>query len=190
MVAYLDQYPLVTDFGSDIDKRNAGFRRFAIAAGIFDQIGDHAQQLGLVGQHIETGRNRHRDAQVFVVGYGIHGSIDDGIERDRCQLRRVRPRIVEEFVNDGVELRDVGRHVGACIDIGHAHFGFQPQARKRGAQIVRNASQHDDPVLLDFRQLLGHPVEADVDFADLAGGGFLVEQAGVEIAVAHAACSE
>ena len=78
----------------------------------------------------------------------------------------------------------------ARIRVGHAHLGFQPQARQRRAQVVRDAGQHHGAVLLDLGQLLRHAVEADVDLADLAGDGLLVEPAGVELAVAHAAGGE
>ncbi len=44
--------------------------------------------------------------------------------------------------------------------------------------------------VLDLGQLLGHAVEADVDLADFAGGHFLVEVAGVEVAAAHPAGGE
>ena len=57
----------------------------------------------------------------------------------------------------------------ARVLVGHAHLGFQPQARQRRAQVVRDAGQHDGAVLLDLGELLRHAVEADVDLADLAG---------------------
>jgi hypothetical protein len=62
----------------------------------------------------------------------------------------------------------------ARLGVGHAHLGFQPQARQRRAQVVRDAGQHHGAVLLDQR-LLGHAVEADVDLADLAGAGAFVQ---------------
>ena len=102
-------------------------------------------------------------------------------------MRRLGPGVVQKLVDDGVELADVGGHVFARILVGHAHLGFQAQAGQRRAQVVRNAGQHDDPVLLDLGQLLGHAVKADVDLANFAGGYFLIEQAGVEISITHAA---
>jgi hypothetical protein len=71
--------------------------------------------------------------------------------------------------------------------VSHTHLGLQPQARERRAQVMRDAGQHHRAVLLDLGQLLGHAVEADVDFADLAGGYLLVKVAGVEVAAAHPA---
>ena len=94
--------------------------------------------------------------------------------------------VVQEFVDGGVELHDVGHHVLARHVVHHAHLGLQPQAGQRRAQVVGDAGQHHRAVLLQLGQFLRHAVEADVDLADLAGDGFLVELAGVEVAISHA----
>jgi hypothetical protein len=73
------------------------------------------------------------------------------------------------------------------ILVGHAHLGFEAQARERRAQVVRDAGQHDGAVLLDLRQLIRHAVEADVDRADLVGAGPFVEPVRLVFAFAHLA---
>jgi hypothetical protein len=101
----------------------------------------------------------------------VDAGLDHVVQRHRLELGVVGAGVVEELVDDGVELVDVGRHVLARVGIGHAHLGFQAQARQRRAQVVRDAGQHDGAVLLDLGQLLRHAVEADVHLADLAGDG-------------------
>ena len=187
MVAHLDEHPLVARFGRDIDHGNAGLRRFAVAACVLQQVGDDSQQLDFIGQHSYAVFDGNVDLHVVVFGDGVERGFNHGAERHAFQLRRLGSGVVEKFVDDRVELLDVCNHVITGVRVGHTQFGFQPQARQRCAQIVRNTGQHDDAVLLNLGELLGHAVKADVDFTNLAGGDFLVEQAGVKVAVAHAA---
>ena len=91
--------------------------------------------------------------------------------------------VVQELVDGGVELNDVGHHVFAGDVVHHAHFGLEPQARQGRAQVVRNAGQHHRAVLFQFGQLLGHAVEADVHLADFAGHHLFVQVAGGEVSV-------
>ena len=95
--------------------------------------------------------------------------------------------VVQKLADDGVQLRNVGGHVGAGVRVGHTHLGLQPQPGQRGAQVMRNAGQHHRAVLLDLGQALGHAVKADVDLADLTGLHAFVQAAGLKIALAHAA---
>ena len=106
-------------------------------------------------------------------------------QRHLDQGEVVGARVVEEFVDDGVHLRDVGHHVFARFLVGHAHLGFQPQPGQRRAQVVRNAGQHLGAVLLDLGQLVGHAVEADVHLANLAGQRAFIQPGGLVVAVAH-----
>ena len=122
---------------------------------------------------------------VLVVLHRVGAGIDHVAQQHRLEVDVVGPRVVEELVDDGVELRDVGRHVVARVLVGHAHLGFEPQARQRRAQVVRDAGQHHGAVLLDLGELVGHAVEADVDRPDLVGAGALVEPVRLVFAFAH-----
>ena len=97
----------------------------------------------------------------------------------------VRPRVVHELVDDGVDLFDIGGHMFASGQVRNAEFGFQPKPCQGSTQIVRNAGQHDGAVLLDLCQLSRHAVEFDIHFADLAGGRRFIEFTAREIAVAY-----
>ena len=67
---------------------------------------------------------------------------------------------------------------------GHAaQLDFQPHARKRRAQVVRNAGQHELAVGLGLAQVFGHAVERGVQVADFerplfgqGGGRFTARQ--------------
>ncbi len=73
----------------------------------------------------------------------------------------------------------------ARLRVGHAHLGFQAQARKRRAQVVRDAGEHDGAVLVEFGELACHAIEADIDLADLMRADAFVQMAGLEVALAH-----
>ena len=186
MVAQFDQHPVLTAFGGNVHVGDAGVLCLAVAPRVFEQVGDHAGQFHFVGQHVEVFGHGHRDLQFAMVLHRIDAGRHHGMQVDRCQRDMVRPSVVEELVDRGVELHDVCHHVLAGHFIGHAHLGFQPQACERRAQVVRNARQHHGAVLLQLGQFLRHAVEADVHFADFAGHYFLVEVARCEVAVLDA----
>ena len=72
MVAQLDQHPVLAAFGDDVHMGDARVFGLAIAPGVFEQIGDHARQFHLVGQHVEVFGHGHRDLQFAVVLHRIH----------------------------------------------------------------------------------------------------------------------
>ena len=183
MVAQLDQHPALAALGDDVHAGDACFLGFAIAPGVFQQVGDHAGQLHFVGQHVQILGHVHGDLQFPVVLYGIYTGRNHRMQIDGCERDMVGPRVVEELVDGGVKLHDVGHHVLAGHFVVHAHLGFQPQPRQRRAQIVRNARQHHGAVLFQFGEFLGHAVEADVHLADFAGHHFFIQMAGSKIAI-------
>ena len=190
MVAHAQKYPVVPCFCGNVDQCNAGFSGFAIAPRVFQQVGNCTGQVHLVGQHHNVFFHVDGDAHVGVIGHRVSGSVYHAVERHRQQLRRLGPGVMQEFVDDAVQLGNVGRHVFARINIAHTQFGFQPQSGQRCSQIMRNTRQHDDAVLFDFRELFRHAVEADVDFTHLAGGHHFVQPAFSEIAIPQAAGGE
>ena len=76
------------------------------------------------------------DLQILVVLDGIDTAVQHFVEQHRLQAHPVGPGVVEEFVDGGVELGDVGHHVVACIGIGHTHLGFQAQPGEWRTQVV------------------------------------------------------
>ena len=120
-----------------------------------------------------------------MVLHGVQAGGHHIVQHDGLQQHIAGAGVVEKLVNGGVQLRNVGRHVLAGVVVGHTHLGFQAQAGQRRAQVVGDAGQHHRAVLLHFGQLVGHAVEADVDFADLAGDGLFVQVSGGKVAVAH-----
>ena len=150
MVAHLDQHPLVTGFSFNLYLGNAFARRLSIATCVFQQVGNHTGQFNRVSQNIDVLRNVDSHPHVVVVSHRINRGGHDFIEGHAFKPGGLGSGVFKELVNDGVKLRNVGRHVLAGVEVGHAQLGFQAQARQRGAQIVRNARQHDDPVLLYF----------------------------------------
>jgi hypothetical protein len=161
--------------------------RLAVAARVLEEVGDHARQLHLVGQHVEVFGHVHGDLQLAVVLHGIDAGGDHGVQVHGAEHdAMIGAGVVQELVDGGVELHDVGHHMLARHIVIDAHLGLQAQARQRRAQVVGDAGQHHGAVLLQLGQLLRHAVEADVDLADFAGHGLLVELAGVEVALAHA----
>ena len=186
VVAQAHQHPVLAGLDGDVDKGRVGVHGLAVAAGVFQQVGDDARQLHLVGHHVDVVRDGHGDLQLAVVLHRVHAGGHHGMQVHHGQRDVVGPRVVQEFVDGGVQLHDVGHHVFAGNVVLHAHLGFQAQARQRGAQVVRDAGQHHGALLLQLGQFLRHAVEADVDLADLAGHGLLVELAGGKVAIAHA----
>ncbi|MPM74487.1 hypothetical protein SDC9_121475 [bioreactor metagenome] len=128
----------------------------------------------------------HADLQFAVVLHGIHAGRHHAVQIDGCERHRIGAGVVQELVDGGIELHDVGHHVFAGHVVGHAHFGFQAQASQRGAQVMRDAGEHDGTVLLELGEFLRHAVEADVHLADFAGHGLFVELAGREVAILDA----
>ena len=124
MVANLQEHPGVADPGRDVHLRRAGVAALAIAPGVFQQVGNHPRQIDAVGQHLGVVRNADGDVHVRVVGYGIQRLRNHVVEHDGLQVGRFRPGVIEEFVDDRVELGDVGHHVLARVWVCHAHFGF------------------------------------------------------------------
>ena len=186
MVAHLDQHPVFAALGGNVHVGDGGVHRLAIAACVLQQVGNHARQFHLVRQHVEVFRDLHGDLQLAVVLHRVNAGRHYAVQVDGGERDVVGACVIKKLVDGGVKLHDVGHHVLACDFIHHAHFGFEPQARQRRAQVVRNAGQHDGAVLLQLGKLLCHAVEADVHFADFTGHRFFVEAAGGEITIAHA----
>ena len=186
VVADADDHPFFALFGNHIHFRGVGRWRLAIAAGILKQVGDDAGQFHLVGQNVEVIGHVHGDLQLAVILHRIDAGCDHCIQIHRAEHdAMVGAGVVQEFVDGGVQLHDVGHHVFARHVVIHAHFRFKAQARQRRAQVVGDTGQHHGAVLLQLGQFFGHTVEADIDLADFAGHGFFVEMAGVEVTLAH-----
>ena len=185
MVAQFDQHPFVPGLGADVHVGHARLAVLAVAAGVLEQVGDDPGQFDFIHQHVEIFRHGHGDLQFAVILHGIDARRHHAIEIHRREGDRIRARVVEELVDRGVELHDVGHHVIARDIVAHAHLGFEAQARQRGAQIVRDAGQHDRAVLLQLGEFLRHSVEADIHLADFTGHRFFVELAGGKVAVLH-----
>ncbi len=84
-------------------------------------------------------------------------------------------RVVHKLPNDGAGLLNIGHHVGAGLFVRHAHLGFQAQTRQGGAQVMRDASQHQAAIMLNLCQLPHHAVEALVHRTYFGGGGVFVQ---------------
>ena len=190
MVTHLDHHPVGAGPRGNLHPCQARPGAAPIAAGVLQQIGQHPHEVHLVGLHLQRWRYIERHHQVVLLAHRCDACAQDRGQPHGPQRAGVGAGVVEELVDDGVELVDVGGHHLAGVGVGHAQFGLQPQPCERRAQVVRDARQHHCPVLIDLGELGGHPVEADVDLPDLAGHRILVEPAGVEVAIAHAAGSE
>ena len=183
MVTQFQQHPVLAAFGGNLHTGHAGVGRLAVAAGVFQQVRNHPCQFHLIGQHVQVFRDVHGDLQLPVVLHGVHAGRHHGVQVHRRERDMVGAGVVQELVDGGVELNDVGHHVFAGDVVHHAHFGLEPQARQGRAQVVRNAGQHHRAVLFQLGQLLGHAVEADVHLADFAGHHLFVQVAGGEVSV-------
>ena len=73
--------------------------------------------------------------------------------------------------------------------VGHAHLGFQPQARQRRAQVVRDAGQHHGAVLLDLGQLRAMRLKPMLT-SRISLVTVFSSRRRIEVAVAHAAGGE
>ena len=54
VVAYPHKNPLLTRQGRDLNQGDAGIRRLAVLAGVFQQVGNDAAQFHFVGQHLQS----------------------------------------------------------------------------------------------------------------------------------------
>ena len=129
VVAQAHQHPVFTGFDGDVDIGGVGVHGFAVAAGVFQQVGDDARQLHLVGHHVDVVRDGHGDLQLAVVLYGVHAGGHHRVQVHHGERDVIGACVVEEFVDGGIQLHDVGHHVTACHVVLHAHLGLQPQAR-------------------------------------------------------------
>ncbi|MNT33994.1 hypothetical protein D3C72_1699470 [compost metagenome] len=137
VVAHADGDGGIAELDGDVHPCVVGARRFAIAAGIFQHVGEHAREFDLIGAGHQLFWHGHVDLQLLVVLHGVDAGRHDAIDVDGGELGSViGPRVIQEFVDGGIELHDVGHHVLAGHIVEHAHFGLQPQPRQRRTQVV------------------------------------------------------
>ena len=159
----------------------------AVAAGVFQQVVDHALQVNRVGPGRQAGRQAGVDLQAGagLVALAVDGGLHAVGHVHHLQRCGAGAGVFQKLVDDAVDLGHVGHHVVAGLGVGHAHFGLQAQPGQGGAQVVRDAGQHQLAVGLHAGELARHAVEALVDGADFGGGGVFVQRAGGPFARAH-----
>ena len=136
MVAHAQHHPRACTRISHLDIGHAGVSVATIAPRVFEQIGQHPAEFGFVGHHSGVNGQFAGDADALRVTELTDRLVHHGGHMNGHQLHLTRARVVHEFVDDGVELFNVGHHVAAGLFVGHAHFRFQPHARQRRAQVM------------------------------------------------------
>ena len=185
MVANLQQHPRWVNPGAYLHSSNVSTDGAAVAAGILEQIGDDAPQLDVVGQHRKLLRQRQVHPNVILTGQAVHAGVQNGAQGHVDQVHPAWAGVIKKLIDDGVELRDIRRHVVPGLRVSDAELGLQAQPCQGRAQVVRDAGKHDGAVVLHFGQLARHAVETRVNRQDFRGGDGLVQRAGSEIPLPH-----
>ncbi|MNX94273.1 hypothetical protein D3C86_1265000 [compost metagenome] len=142
----------------------------AIAAGVFDQVADHALQIQRrdpgaqpgFQRCLEFAAQRRGVAALAFVQFGQHGR---DVRRQLRQRAR-RPRVFHQLPDAVVDLAQVFVNGLPRVFRHAAEFDLQSHAGKRGAQVVRDPRKHQLAIGLGLSQVLGHPVERGVQIAD------------------------